>query len=70
MKIMEKTLKELEDLTPNELIRVYDLIVSLKEKAPQKNNSKTLLSYIKVRDVLKGCKGSLSDDILDEREEC
>ncbi len=68
MKIKEKAMKELETMTPLEIIRIYDLMLSLKIKAENKllNHSK---AYLKVRDALSQCKGSLSNDILIERED-
>ena len=69
MKIKEETIKELENLKPNELIMVYDLILSLRGRKPRQGNRKKLSSYIQVRNALKQCKGSLSEDILSFRED-
>lgn len=68
MEIKEKAIKEIEALKPDELLIVNDLILSLRSKirAPK---SKERLSYVKVKEALRGCKGSLSEDVLSAREE-
>ena len=68
MKIKEKAMKELEAMTPSEVIMLYDLMLSLKAKAKEKrlNHSR---AYITVREALNECKGSLSNDIITGREE-
>jgi len=67
MKIKEQTIKELEELKPRELIRVYDLILSLKRK-PEERRKGGSPAYLRVREALKQCKGSMSEDILLDRE--
>lgn len=69
MKMKEQTIKELEELKPNELMKVYDLILALKGKPPKGRGQTTASSYLKVRKALKMCKGSMSDDILSGRED-
>jgi len=70
MKIKKEIIKELESLNPNELLLVYELILSFKGRARQPKewseiNLPTYLpAYRKVRSTLKQCKGSLSEDIL------
>ena len=69
MKLKEQAKKKLDELKPEALARVYDLIVELK-RTEQAERSKTITAdYIKVREALKHCKGSLSDDIIQERED-
>lgn len=69
MKIKEQAIKELEALNPAEMLRVYDLILSLKGKKPKKTTKELLPGYIRVREALKQCKGSLSEDISLTRED-
>ena len=69
MKVKEETIKELETLTPNELMMVYELILSFKGRKPKQRSKTNLQTYTKVRNALKNCKGSLSEDILAAREE-
>ena len=69
MKVKEKIIKDLEDLNPNELMMVYDLILSFKGRKPKPESKTNLPTYKKVRNDLKNCKDSLSEDILSAREE-
>jgi hypothetical protein len=69
MKIRDKTIKELEGLKPDDLVKVYDLILSLKRDLDKETMGETVLPYVKVRQALKSCKGSLSEDIFSGRED-
>jgi hypothetical protein len=60
MKVKKETIKELESLKPNELMMVYDLILSFKERKPRQKVKEKSPAYIRVRNALKQCKGSLS----------
>lgn len=68
MKIKEQAIKDMDALKPSDMLVVYDLILSLKERAPGKAITPPS-AYKKVREVLKGCKGSMSEDILRFRED-
>lgn len=68
MKIKEQAIKDLDTLKPSELLVVYDLILSLKGKEPERAIP-LVPAYKKVREALKGCKGSLAADILSDRED-
>ena len=67
MSIKDKTIKELESLAAEDVRIIYDVIRSLKKKKRPKINDKT--DYLEVRKVLKGIKGELSSDIIEERKE-
>ncbi|MCX5814137.1 MAG: hypothetical protein NT178_16580 [Proteobacteria bacterium] len=67
MNIKEYAKKELDALGRSELLTVYDLILSLKPRTEK--TKKHLHMYLTVREALKGCSGSMSDDILSAREE-
>ena len=69
MKLKEQAIKRLEELKPEALARVYDLITELKLTDQAKKRKKTNTDYLKVRAALKQCKGSLSEDIIKERED-
>ena len=69
MKIKDQAMKELDTLRPSDLLIVYDLMLSLKEKVQEKTTRSPLPAYKRVRAALKGCKGSLSEDIMRERED-
>jgi gentisate 1,2-dioxygenase len=58
----------LNELKPQALAKVYDLITELKQMNQAKKSKPTAADYIKVRKALKQCKGSLSEDIILERE--
>lgn len=68
MKIKEQAIKDLDTLKPSELLIVYDLILSLKGKRHERAFP-VAPDYKKVREALKGCKGSLTEDILSARED-
>ena len=69
MKLKEQAIKRLEELKPEALARVYDLIKELKRTDQAKKRKKTNTNYLKVREALRQCKGSLSEDIIKERED-
>jgi len=69
MKIKDQAMKELDTLRPSDLLMVYDLMLSLKEKVQERAVRSPLPAYKRVREALKGCKGSLSEDIMRERED-
>jgi len=68
MKLKEQAIKKLDELKPEALARVYDLIIELKRTSQAKKSKMIAADYIKVREALKQCKGSLSEDIIQERE--
>ena len=69
MKIKDQAIKELDNLNPGELMIVYDLILSLKGKIVEQNVKERLPAYIRVRNALKQCKGSMSEDVLTSRKD-
>jgi hypothetical protein len=69
MKLKEQAIKKLDELKPEALARVYDLIMELKRSDQARKAKATTGDYLKVREALKQCKGSLSEDILRERED-
>lgn len=70
MKIKDQAIKELKELRPPELIKVYDLILSLKKKPVSSSRKEEIVpAYLKVREALKQCKGSLSEDIISVRQD-
>ena len=69
MKLKEQAIRNLDELRPEALAKVYDLIIELKKANQVEKRKTTTAAYIKVREALKNCKGSLSDDIVKERED-
>jgi len=70
MKVIDKTIRELNDLNPDEALNVFNFVLALKEK-PKAHHKKLLQSdaYRNVRKALKNCSGTLSNDIIADREE-
>jgi len=64
----EKLLRELDALSNRNILKVYDLVLSLKEQNKPKKVKSTKY-YLRVREALKNCSGSLADDIEEERNE-
>jgi hypothetical protein len=69
IKIKKQTIKELDTLAPDELLKIYDFIISLKNTPYKQKTCAPSPEYLKVREALKGCPGSLSEDIISERRE-
>ena len=70
IKIKKRTIRELDELKPDALVKVYDLITELKRTMNEVKKTKTTTSdYMKVREVLRQCKGSLAEDVTLERED-
>ncbi len=69
MKLQDETIKEVEQLPASELLRVYDLILSLKRKHRPPQKAPASASYLKARGILCKCSGSMSDDIVDARKD-
>jgi uncharacterized membrane protein YfbV (UPF0208 family) len=68
MQVKERLIKEIQDLPPQDLMDVYEMVLDLKEQksAPPKDAKP---AYLEVQEVLKKCPGSLSDDISRLRED-
>ena len=69
MKVKEQTIEELNHLKPTEILKVYNLVLSLKDNKNDARPERDKTAYLKVREALKRCKGSLAEDILSQREE-
>ena len=66
MKLIDKTVRELNELAPDEALRVLDFVLAMKGERQPKLQRRTD-DYLRVRDALKGCPGSLSDNIIADR---
>jgi hypothetical protein len=69
MKIREQSIKEINELGPLDLLKVYELILSLKERVPVSQDMGISPPYLKARRALRGCRGSFADDVLAARED-
>ena len=68
MQVKERLIKEIQDLPPEDIMNVYEMVLELKEyKGTRAKNVKP--AYIEVQKILKKCRGSLSDDISQQRED-
>lgn len=68
MRVREQLIKEIQDLPPQDLMDVYEMVLDLKE---QKNIrlKDAEPAFLEVQEILKKCPGSLSDDIRQLRED-
>jgi len=69
MKLKDSAIKELESLNPSEMMRVYEMIISLKTIPPKHKVKQGISAYMRVRNALKQCRGSLSEDLISQRED-
>ncbi|MCJ7775787.1 MAG: hypothetical protein MUP08_05310 [Desulfobulbaceae bacterium] len=70
MKILEQAKKTMESLPPSELMAVYDMMLIMRKRRVDKSDARRSVdAYKKVRAVLRGCSGSLSEDIIRSRED-
>jgi len=69
MKLQDETIREIEQLPVSELLRVYDLVVSLKRKQVSPREASTPSPYLKARSILSKCSGSMADDLISARED-
>ena len=69
MKIKDQAIRELEELKPGDLLKIYDLILSLKRRPEGGRKKSGMPPYRRVRKALKQCKRSLSEDIMEARED-
>ena len=68
MQVKDRLIKEIQDLPPEDLMNVYEVILDLKEqKSTRLKDIKP--AYLEVQEILKKCPGSLSDDISQLRED-
>jgi hypothetical protein len=68
MKAKEQIIQELNHLNRMEILRVYNLISALKSNMPHegklKRSGRFSTAYLRAREALKNCKGSLADEII------
>lgn len=67
MEVKERLLREIDTLNPRGIMKVYDLVLTLKKKEKAHPNKGTDCGHISARYALKHCVGSLSDDIVEGR---
>lgn len=67
-KLKELAINDLNSFNSIEIAKLYDFMQIIKDKR-QASHPQMDTSYLKVREALQGCTGSLSEEILREREE-
>ena len=65
----KRLIKEIESLGSHSILRVYDLVLTLKKQEERAEPKKISKGYLRTRYALRNCKGSLSDSIAEERNE-
>lgn len=66
MQAKERLLKEIETLNSHNILKVYDLVLTLKKKGEKIELKKSSKGYLRTRLALRDYKGSLSNDIIEE----
>ncbi len=68
MQVKERLINEIQELPPEDLMNVYEMVLDLKERKSTRTKD-AKLAYLEVQEILKKCPGSLSDDISQLRED-
>jgi len=70
MLVKEQLISELDFLSTPELLRIYDIVSSMKMIKDTKKTSKTRSQhYLKVRNALSSIRTPLSDFVISERDD-
>lgn len=69
MQARDRLLKEIETLGSHNIMKVYDIVLSLKKQRKKITARRKQKGYLRTRLALKNCKGSLSRDVLENRAE-
>jgi len=69
MTLKEQTIEEIKQLPPKDLTLAYNFILLLKEKKRPDHRKPKKAAYLRAREVLSKCNGSLSEDIIKYRED-
>jgi len=68
MRVKERLIKEIQDLPPEDVMNVYELVLDLKKQKRSPYRDKKP-AYLEVQEILQNCIGSLSEDISLMRED-
>ena len=70
MKLRNQIIKALKDMPPEDILKVYELVMLMKSRRiPLPVQRTDLFDYDKIREILAKCHGSLVDDIRRDRED-
>ncbi|MCJ7594087.1 MAG: hypothetical protein MUO52_04860 [Desulfobacterales bacterium] len=68
MQVKERLIKAIEEMPPEDVMNVYELVLDLKKQKSAPSPGKKQ-AYLEVQEILEKCTGSLSDDISLMRED-
>ena len=68
MHVKERLIKEIQELTPEDIMYIYDLVLDLRKQREQPVKTERP-AYYRVQEILKKCSGSFSNDIHILRED-
>ncbi len=68
MQVKERLIKEIQDLPPEDVMNVYEMVLDLKNQKSVPSTGKKR-AYLEVQEILEKCRGSLSEDISLLRED-
>lgn len=70
MQVRERSIKEIRELPPEDLMNIYEVVLDLKKPrgAPRPLRGEKP-ACLEVMEILKKCPGSLSEDIRQMRED-
>lgn len=69
MRMQERIVDEMNDMSQRDLSIVYDLILRLKKRDSSHPTIDELPPHVRVRNALEGTKGSLGEDIVRLRDD-
>lgn len=70
MKILSRAIRTMETLSPDDLMAVYNVMLTMKKRRKHKEvGRQNVYSYRKARSILGKCPGSMSEDIDQGRED-
>lgn len=70
MKLRDQIIKAIKEMPPDDLLKVHELVTLLKSRERRMPIADSYMcSFESIRKILGKCKGSLSDDIRQDRED-
>ncbi|NLI78444.1 MAG: hypothetical protein GX442_18645 [Candidatus Riflebacteria bacterium] len=69
MGLKERTIRELETLGPDDLLRIHEWILLLKRRSAGATSPGGMEGFAEVQRLLASCPGELADDVTRDREE-
>ncbi len=68
IEIKQRLLKEIDNLTDEDLFITYDIIMKVRNKQ-EKNKTRSFKNYKKIRNILNKTNKSISDEIMELRDD-